>query len=84
MCYTIYLYHTIVLRGLILELPIARVIFDAMGPAWGMAVVLVTATGTLLILCSVFFVLFERPFMQRSLHSPPLIVTSGSHAQSAG
>lgn len=63
MCYTIYLYHTLLLRTVITGTPIGRGLVEVAGPELGLVLVLIASYAATLAACTVLFVLFERPFM---------------------
>jgi peptidoglycan/LPS O-acetylase OafA/YrhL len=61
MCYTIYMYHWLMISGLIrVTMPFSTHIF------WlNMIIQFVLMSAIIIAVCSVLFALFERPFMQR-------------------
>ncbi len=64
MCYTLYLYHNILLRALVEKTPLVPWATETFGPTLGLAVVLPVLLAGVLAPCIVLFVLVERPCMR--------------------
>jgi peptidoglycan/LPS O-acetylase OafA/YrhL len=63
MCYTIYLYHYLVI-SLVGRLTLPRIQSGGLGLALGLEIIFILPV--ILAACGVLFVLFERPFMSRT------------------
>jgi peptidoglycan/LPS O-acetylase OafA/YrhL len=63
MCYTIYLWHNLVLEILVRKFTLATLMYQHMSPGWFWTIYLAVASLCVLVVCCILFALFERPFM---------------------
>lgn len=63
MCYTIYLWHNLVLEILMRKLQLGHHILHFGGPGWFWTLYFVTVSLCVLVACGVLFAVFEKPFM---------------------
>lgn len=64
-CYSVYLYHTVILRLLVLDRPLVTLIGEHVPAAWRLPVLALCALPVVFVLTSAAYLLIERPCMQR-------------------
>jgi peptidoglycan/LPS O-acetylase OafA/YrhL len=66
MCYTIYLWHNLVLEILVRKLHLVDHLYSRLGTTWFWWPFFVVTSLCVLVVCSILFALLEKPFMYKT------------------